>query len=849
MKPIGLIILSAGILIVSLSSQTRSAEPSSAFPDSVRLSWRLMENQYQASSRHLAELTLVNEDDVAFPNRDWALYFNWFRRIVPDDLDERISGRNIDGDFYELTPTSAFPVIQPGDSVVLSVVGTHYELNSTDAPSGAYFVRSTHGDTIIIPTDIHIHPVDPADCFRSDRDVLPVWTPEEQYRRNEQLSPVPLTAEAPGLIPSPVQADYAGNLITLTPEWSLEMDPGLEAESGWFQTQIGFQLSTPVPSARQVLSLGIDPESFAGASRRREAYRLDITTDRVEITGYDAAGVFYALTTLMALQALDDDSPQSITLPAVRILDYPRFPYRGLHVDVARNFHDAATLRQVLDQMARYKLNRLHFHLTDDEGWRLDIPGLPELTGVGAYRGHTLTETEHLVPSLGSGPDPKDSKGSGYYSRDTFIDLLRYAHTRHIQIIPEIDMPGHAHAAIVAMQARYRRLAREGRLQDASEYLLTHPQDTSNYRSVQNWKNNAVDPALESTYRFLETVVMEVERMYEEAGLKLKMLHMGGDEVADGAWSGSPACQQLMADHPEIQNQHDLFEYFIDRMARILEERDIRPAGWEEIAMQIVDEKKVPNAAVAGRRFVPYVWNSVWGWGGEDLAYRLANAGFDVVLANVTNLYFDLAYNKHPREPGLYWGGYVDTRRAWEFTPTDVTLCAETDLNGRAIDVQSFDRFQPLAPGFETHLMGMQGHLWGENIRSTSRLHYFMFPKVLGLAQRAWSPKPEWEERSLPGQRRSDWNRFVTLVGERELPHLARQGIEYRIPPPGAVVRQDTLYMNTLYPGLTPVYQIDNKAPTVYSGPVPLSTVEAARIQIWSRDRTGRQSRKSKLSN
>ncbi len=847
MKQIGLTVLSAGILIGSLVSHTLSGDCTAEFPDSVRLSWRLVKNQYQESSRHLAELTLTNKADVAFPDQNWALYFNWFRRIVPDELDERIHGRNIDGDFYELTPSSSFPVIQPGDSVVLSVVGTHYELNTTDAPSGAYFVRSTPGDTTIVPVDIHVHPVDPADCFRSDRDVMPVWTPEEQYARNEQVSPVTLTTEAPDLIPSPVRADYSGRMITLTPEWSLEMDPRLETEAAWFQAQLGFQLSTQSRSSRSILSLDVDPESFSGTAKRPEAYRLNITPDRVKITGYDPAGVFYALTTLLALQAPDDESPQSITLPAGRILDYPRFPYRGLHVDVARNFHDAGTIRQVLDEMARYKLNRLHFHLTDDEGWRLDIPGLPELTGVGAYRGHTLTETDHLIPSLGSGPDPKHSRGSGYYSRETFIDLLQYAHARHIRILPEIDMPGHAHAAITAMQARYRRLARAGRLQEASEYLLTHPQDTSSYRSVQNWKNNAVDPALESTYRFLETVVTEVDRMYREAGMELKMLHMGGDEVAAGAWSGSPACQQLMANHPDIKSQHDLFEYFIGRMAGILEERGIRPAGWEEIAMQIVDTKKIPNPAVVDRRFVPYVWNSVWGWGGEDLAYRLANAGFEVVLSNVTTLYFDLAYNKHPQEPGLYWGGYVDTRRAWEFTPTDVTLCAETDLNGRTIDVKSFDRFQPLAPESESRLMGMQGHLWGENIRSTSRLHYFLFPKVLGLAQRAWSPKPVWEERSLPGQRRSDWNRFVTLAGERELPRLARQGVEYRIPPPGAVVRQDTLYMNTLYPGLTPVYQIDNQPPTVYTGPVRLSTTDAGDIQVWSRDVTGRQSRKSML--
>jgi hexosaminidase len=452
------------------------------------------------------------------------------------------------------------------------------------------------------------------------------------------------------------------------------------------------------------------------------------------------------------------------------------------------------------------------------------------------------------VPSLGSGPykNPDKSMGTGYYRRDTFIQLLQYAAEHHMDVIPEIDLPGHAHAAIVAINARYDRLSQAGKSEQASEYLLYHPEDTSRYESVQKWKNNAVDVGMESTYRFVEKIVSELDQMYKDAGLELTMMHIGGDEVSEGAWKGSPACHELIESDPEVETHYDLLKYFVSRASHILNTYDIRTAGWEEIGMKIENGKKVPNAEFARYGFVPYVWNSVWGWGAEDLAYRMANEGFDVVLSNVTNLYLDLAYNKHPREPGLYWGGFVDTRTTWEFTLTDVKLCAETDLYGHPIDVESFDRFEPLREDAESHIIGIQGQLWGENARSRELLHYLMFPEALGLAERAWAKEPQWEKQSMPEKREKAWNRFITIVGARELPRLARKGIAYRIPLPGAIVRNDTLHINNMYPGLNPVFQLGNKPADTYSAPVSLQgREEIDRIQIWNRDNAGRESRKS----
>jgi hexosaminidase len=192
-----------------------------------------------------------------------------------------------------------------------------------------------------------------------------------------------------------------------------------------------------------------------------EAYEVSIDLAGIDIVGVDAAGVFYGIQSLRMLLPLDAyrEARTSINVPAVTMSDAPRFPYRGLHLDVSRNFQPKEAVLRLFDLMALYKLNTFHFHLTDDEGWRLAIDGLPELTEIGGRRGHTTDEREHLIPSYGSGPDPDPavSYGSGWYSRADFIEMLQYAHERHIEVIPEVDVPGHARAAIVAMKERHRR--------------------------------------------------------------------------------------------------------------------------------------------------------------------------------------------------------------------------------------------------------------------------------------------------------------------------------------------------------------------------------------------------------
>jgi hexosaminidase len=539
----------------------------------------------------------------------------------------------------------------------------------------------------------------------------------------------------------------------------------------------------------------------------------------------------------------------------VRIVDRPRFRYRGVHLDVARNFHSKDSVKKLLDLMAFYKLNRLHWHLTDDEGWRIEIRALPELTDVGARRGHTLDEGEHLIPSLGSGPfaDPAASRGSGYYSQDDVVEILRYARARHIEVIPELDFPGHARAAIKSMEARQRRQTERGDAIGADTYLLRDPDDRSEYESVQMWRDNVVDVGRESTYRFISTVVSEISEMYQRAGVPLNSIHLGGDEVPQGVWEKSPASQQIPLNAASrIPPRGQLELQFLNRASDLLWRQSIQPACWEDCLLwELSDDPAAGRTRRAAKKPTPtaYVWNNVWGWGREDAAYRLANAGFDVVLCNATHLYFDLACEKDPAEHGYYWAAFVDARAPFELVPLDVFKNSHHDGMGNGVSEQDFANRARLTEEGTEHILGIQGQLWSENLRSGETLEYMAFPRLIALAERAWARSPDWAQVESAVERKqqlnADWNQFANRLGQRELVRLDTLcgGVLYRLPPPGALVQNGHVYANIAYPGLAIRYTTDGSEPTSasasYDAPIPV----AGRVNLKSFDTLGRGSR------
>lgn len=460
-------------------------------------------------------------------------------------------------------------------------------------------------------------------------------------------------------------------------------------------------------------------------------------------------------------------------------------------------------------------MNVLHFHFCDDEAWRLEIPGLEELTAVGSRRGHTTDESQCLYPCYDGGYDP-DAKtvGNGYYSREEFIDLLKYAAERHVRIVPEIESPGHARAAIVSMKARYNKYF-ETDPGKATEYMLSEPEDTSRYVSVQYYTDNVMNVALPSTYRFMEKVIQELNAMYQEAGLSLFTVHLGGDEVPRGVWMGSPKCQELMK-KKGMTKAHDLSEYFITQMADVMQKNGLKFSGWQEVALGHTEEA---HQQLRGQAAGVYCWNTVPG--SDEVVYQTANNGYPVILCNVGNFYMDMAYNGHPDERGLDWGGYVDESVSFSMLPFSIYRSLRVDMAGNPIDLGNAEKGKTaLTEIGKKHIMGVQGQLFAETIRSFDGVEYLLFPKILGLAERGWNAHPVWE--NLSGVREQQaFNQALALYYEKisksEMPYWAKNGINFRLPQPGLLVKDGNLYANVAIDGAEVRYTTDGSEPTAQS--------------------------------
>jgi hexosaminidase len=854
---VGSWILPFALAWTCLACATVPNRPSGA---ELEIRWELLRIDPVQIRAH-SELTIVNRSTATL-NRNWAIYFNFARRVIPESVSREAVIERINGDFQRLTPSDSFESLPPNGEMVIRFESGHWITNLSDAPAGFYIVFETEGREMapeIIDAVSYLPIQRPEQTLRSEADRIEVPTAESRFRANEAVHLL-APEDAPRVIPTPLSEVYGSGSVEIDPSWRIHYSNGLEREAQFLQAALDPLLAARLTLAEsgeggpEVMLLRIGAVSGISGSSG-EAYRLEASRNQgIAITANDSAGAFYGIQTLRALLPADAYGRSSgpLPVPEVEIVDAPRFPYRGLHLDVARNFHGVELVGKLLDVMAFYKLNRFHFHITEDEGWRIEIGPLPELTEIGGRRGHTLTDEEYLMPSYGSGPFPGAPPGSGHYTRSEFTQILQLAHSRHIKVIPEIDIPGHARAAIKAMDARHRKLSEEGRVEDAERFLLRDPHDESEYSSVQGWNDNVINVCRESTYRFLETVVDELIEIYQEAGVPLQVVHIGGDEVPEGVWERSPACRSLIDREPDLNGTGDLFGYFLGRTGRILSERNLVLAGWEEVALMHPPDQpqaSIPNPSFVKEGFRPHVWNSIWGWGGEENAYRLANAGYPVVICNASNFYFDLAYNRDPEEIGYDWAGFVDNRKPWEFSPFNLYASARYNVLGNPISPDTYANAANLTDAGRGNILGLQGQLWGENAKTPERVEYMALPRMLGLAERAWAPAPDWElvadRERRDALQQPDWNRFANAVGQRDLPrldHLAG-GFQYRLPLPGAVVEEGVLRANVEFPGLQIRYTTDGTEPTIdsplYAAPVRVEGV----VRLKTFDTRGRGSR------
>ncbi|MFM7090514.1 MAG: family 20 glycosylhydrolase, partial [Bacteroidota bacterium] len=306
---------------------------------------------------------------------------------------------------------------------------------------------------------------------------------------------------------------------------------------------------------------------------------------------------------------------------------------------------------------------------------------------------------------------------------------------------------------------------------------------------------------------------------------------------------------------PEGNPKDVLTQYFLTRLDKMLDERGIQLAGWEEVALIRIPKnpkgfRYEPNPKFTKDGFLAYVWNSL----GEsvNLSYRLANAGYDVVLSNVTNLYFDLAYDGHPAEPGLIWGGYVDTKTAWRFSPNNQFAAVLKDIQGNDMPVSQWENtMEWLKPEGKKHIKGIQGQLWTETVKTSDMVFYYTLPKLLGLAERAWTREPAWEAKRFSPEREqqlnADWEIFANKLGQKELAKLDYifGGYTYRVPPPGARIIDDKVTINTPFPGLQVRFTLNGKEPAsksqIYTSPIPLK--KGTQVKFATFTSSGRKSR------
>ena len=480
-------------------------------------------------------------------------------------------------------------------------------------------------------------------------------------------------------------------------------------------------------------------------------YRITIDGG-IAIEAADPTGAYYASVTLDNIRR----NAAGKAIPNAVVTDWPDMPYRGLMLDVSRNFTTKDNLLKLIDVLAHYKVNYLHLHLGDDEGWRVEIDALPELTSYGAFRciptlddEGNFTEPEALQITYCTTPDRNDatSSGNGYYSHADFVEILRYAAQHQIHVIPEFDTPGHSRAAIKSMVVRAQRTG------DVS-CLLSEPADTSRYTSVQDYTDNAINVALPSTYKFIDVVFDGIIALYKEAGVPLDAIHVGGDEVPEGAWLGSPACIALMEQNGWERTYH-LKDYFISKVLDIAHEKGVKIAGWQEVAQNLTPQTL---AKLKENLFMINLW--AVSRGRIEQAYTMANDGIHVVLSNASHNYFDMAYNDSKLERGHSWSGFVNEKTSFSFLPYAIGCKTR------------------LTPQGKPNIIGTQGQLWSETIRNFDHVTYYLFPKALGQFERAWNAVPSWtsaEEESF----NEDFDKFFSIVAEHEYPYYDNIGITY----------------------------------------------------------------------
>ena len=486
-------------------------------------------------------------------------------------------------------------------------------------------------------------------------------------------------------LPKEVQLNEEQPFV-LKQETKVYYETGLQREAQFLNEYVndllGFGLN--FQEAQGVETDGIMLKQAPAEFDKAEAYEINITPKQVVIKGADAAGVFYGVQTLRKslpiTQHSTPNTPHSALLPCGTIKDYPRFGYRGMHLDPCRHFITLDSIKIYIDMMALHNMNQFHLHLTEDQGWRMEIKKYPELTEIGAYRdGTVIGHSGNLYDTIRHG---------GFYTQDELRDLIQYAAERHINIIPEIDLPGHMLAAL----ACYPELGCTG----------------GPYEVWKHWgvSEDVLCAGNEDAMRFLEDILTEVMDVFPS-----EIIHIGGDECPKVRWQQCPKCQRkikelgIKADEKSSAEDY-LQSYVMDRMAAFIEARGRRVLGWDELL-----EGKVSESTM------------IMSWRGTEGGIAAAKQGHDVVMVPTSYLYFDYYQSDDIANEPVAIGGYVPVERVYSFEPMPEELTAEE----------------------QKHIIGVQANIWTEYIATFRHVQYMALPRMAALAELQWC-NPEQRE-------------------------------------------------------------------------------------------------------
>lgn len=583
--------------------------------------------------------------------------------------------------------------LAPGASWTLTARGLSYPLRHwSDGATTAYVVLSdgTTAAVAVAPTHSAI-------------DNAPL-------KRGTERFAIPATAPVPvAVIPWPETVKVDGRRTVPAGLAPRGPEPEAEEAAAAFAelTQALFPaegIARPEAEGGLAVDLAVEPDFGP------EGYRIAFDPAGITVQATTRTGLFYGLVTLGQIWRGAKHHPETFLFPkSGEIVDAPAHGWRGSHLDVARQFYASAEISRFLSLLAWNKMNRFHWHLSDDEAWRVEIDAYPELTAIGAWRGHGLA----LPPLLGSGPEPK----GGYYTKAAIRELVAQAERQGIAVVPEIDIPGHCFAVLKALPH------------------LRDPGEHGEYQSVQGFPNNCLNPAHEPVYTFLETVFDELIELFPA-----QIIHVGADEVPLAAWSGSPLALDRLArvgsdaladQHAKLVNtlgNHNgadaiegsatavLQAEFLRRVQRFLASRGVITGGWEEAAHgDVIETDK----------------SYLVGWRSVEVSAELAGRGYPIVVAPGQRYYLDMSQSTAWSEPGAGWAGWSGPQETYEFDPNQ----------GWTED--QLKRF-----------MGVQACIWSEPMTDRAIFDRLIFPRLSAIAETGWTRK---EAKS--------WARFSALAG------------------------------------------------------------------------------------